>query len=251
MKILITGSNGFIGRNLIERLKSDNIIYSFDINNTREDLQKYTADCDFVYNFAAVHRPKDTGEFDKINHIFFDDLLQMLKQHGNYCNVLYTSSIQATNGSEYGNSKLAAERELKLYEEETGGKAIIYRLTNVFGKWATPNHHSVVATFCYNLVHDLPITVSDPDHVMRFYYIDDVIESFASQLNGAVTPDADGFYRLEESKVYSITLGDLANTLTRIKNEVNDKNLFSPKTDIEEKLYVTYMSYFNEKKGMQ
>ena len=246
MKILITGANGFIGKNLISKLGSKHTIYSFDIDNTVEDLWKYTEDCDFVYNFAAVHRPKDTCEFDKVNHVFFDDLLQMLKKHGNFCNVLYTSSIQATNGSEYGNSKLAAEEELKLYEMETGGKAIIYRLTNVFGKWATPNHHSVVATFCYNMVHNMPITVSDSEHIMRFYYIDDVIDSFVAQLSNSVHPDDDGIYRLPEDKIYTITLGELEKTLKRIKKDVDGERTFSPKSAIEEKLYTTYMSYYTE-----
>lgn len=246
MKILITGANGFIGKNLIARLSGEHTIYAFDINNTKDDLQKFTQDCDFVYNFAAVHRPKDVSEFDKVNHVFFDDLLQLLKQQGNACNVLYTSSIQATNGSEYGDSKLAAEKELGRYAEQTGAKAIVYRLTNVFGRWATPNHHSVVATFCYNLVHGQPITVSDPAHKMQFYYIDDVIDSFAAQLDGSVEPDSDGIYRLPESKVYGITLGELADTLTRIKTAVDAAQTFVPASAVEEKLHITYMSYYNE-----
>lgn len=252
MKILITGARGFLGKNLINGLKKTNPdyeIYSYDVENTREDLYKYTRDCDFVFNFAAVHRPKDTGEFDRVNHVFFDDLLSMLKEHNNCCPVLYTSSIQATNGTDYGNSKLAAEADLRLYEKETGGRAVIYRLTNVFGKWATPNHHSVVATFCYNLVRDIPLVISNRSHMMRFYYIDDVIDSFINQLKCGVSADEDGIYRLAEDKVYSITLGDLADTLTEIKNEGESIVIAEKELLIKKKLRETYLSYFNAYKG--
>lgn len=246
MKILITGANGFIGKNLIARLKKELpecIIYSADKDTTNEELEMYTKDCDFVYNFAAVHRPKDEKEFGEVNYTYFDNLLAMLKQHNNKSPVLYTSSIQATNGSEYGNSKLSAEAALKAYGEETGARAIVYRLTNTFGRWATPHHHSVVATFCDNLVHGRPIEVSDRDHVMNFYYIDDVIDDFMEQLNGKKTPDRDGVYRLKEEKIYSVKLGELADMLQDISHKVKQKSEISFNKEIEKLLYETYISY--------
>lgn len=247
MKILITGANGFLGKNLIDKLKKIGgyTIYSFDIDTPIAKLKEFTKDCDFVYNFAAVHRPKDTSEFDKVNHVFFDDLLDMLKEHENTCPVLYTSSIQATNGTEYGNSKLAAEADLKGYEEQTGARAIVYRLSNVYGRWATPNHHSVVATFCYNLVHDLPLTISDREHVMNFHYVDDVIESFVSQLNDIPKRDGDGIYRV--NKIHTITLGELADTLTYFKDCVNSNKKPDLKNSTQETLYITYRSYLENK----
>lgn len=246
MKILITGANGFIGKNLTAKLKElypNVVIYYYDIETPPEKLNDFTKDCDFVYNFAAVHRPKTEDEFDKVNHQLFSGLLDLLKQHNNSCPVLYTSSIQADNGTKYGESKISAERDLQKYGQETGNRVIIYRLTNTFGRWATPNHHSVVATFCYNLVRDLPITVSDPNILMNFYYIDDVIESFVAQLSGNVTPCEDGIFRLSEDKIHKITLGELKDTLTYISKCV--KNGTEPKltTDTAKKLYLTYLSY--------
>lgn len=249
MKVLITGAYGFLGKNLIARLKECGdkyIIYSYDIDTPFSDLEKYTTDCDFVFNFAAVHRPKETSEFEKVNHILFDDLLMLLKKNKNRCPVLYTSSIQATNGTDYGNSKLAAEGDLKLYGEETGARAIVYRLSNVYGRWATPNHHSVVATFCNNLALGLPIVVNDRNHMMRFHYIDDVIDSFIEQLESEPNSDEDGIYRV--SKLHEITLGELADTLVSFQQFVLNGKVPQLENETKETLYKTYLSYVEQKR---
>ncbi len=246
MNILITGAKGFIGKNLIARLKTFGdkyTVYEYDIDSTRAQLEEYTKDCDFVFNFAAVHRPKDVSEFAQTNHVFFDDLLKLLVKHKNFCPVLYTSSIQATNGSAYGESKLLAEADLRAYGEKYDAKAIIYRLSNTYGRWAMPNHHSVVATFCHNIARDLPIMVTDASIVMHFYYIDDVIDSFISQLEGTATAGDDGIFRLKDEQIHTVTLGELASLLKGFKSCVDNSVIPIFKNSTEETLYQTFVSY--------
>ena len=243
--ILITGADGFLGKNLIEKLvKFDDVnIMHYSLGTSDLLLEKNLKECDFVFHFAAVHRPKDSNEFYKVNDDFFEKVLDTLEKYDNRCPVLLTSSIQANDSTDYGRSKIIAENMLKKHAEKTGAKAIIYRLFNVFGKWATPNLHSVVATFCYNINRDLPITVSNRNIVIKFYYVDDVIEHFLAQLDGKPVPDADGIYRLDSNKVFEISLGYLADKFYEFREY--QKRVATPilNSDVDKKLYETYISY--------
>lgn len=246
MKILVTGSNGFIGSNLIARLKSmgqENIIYAYDMNVSMETLREYTKDCDFVYHFTAVHRTNRIEDFMEVNYLFFKELLCMLEENHNTCPVLYTSSIQAMQDTEYAQSKRMAEEVLKEYAKKTGARGIIYRLTNTFGKWAKPGGHSVVATFCHNIARNEKIEIHNPDTVMNFYYIDDVIDSFVHQLKEEAGADADGIYRLEDTLLYSISLKELAEKIYSFKASRENHTLPDMKDVLTKKLYSTYLSY--------
>ncbi len=243
--ILITGADGFLGKNLIEKLvKLDDVnIMHHSLGTSNLLLEKNLKECDFLFHFAAVHRPKDNEDFYKVNDDFFGYILKTLENSGNKCPVVLTSSIQATDNNDYGRSKIIAENMLKEFSDKNGNKAIIYRLLNVFGKWATPNHHSVVATFCHNINRDLPIIISNRNILMNFYYVDDVIESFLSQIKGVAVPDADGIYRLDESKIYHITLGELADKFFYFRDCQKKGVKPDITSDIDNKLYVTYLSY--------
>lgn len=245
MKVLITGANGFIGKNLIQQLvKINNIeVLHYDIGSSVDLLKKNLKECNFIYHFAAVHRPKETSEFYTVNNGFLDYIINELKANDNHCPFLLTSSIQALDNNDYGRSKHIAEIHLRKYAEETNAKAIIYRLYNTFGKWATPNLHSVVATFCYNIARNLPITISNREIEMKFYYIDDVIESFLEKLEVIGPPCEDGIYRLPENKIYNITLGELADTMMYFRQCEKDNEEVKINSKITEKLYITYMSY--------
>lgn len=243
MKILITGSNGFIGRNLIERLQKeflDLVIYKFDINNEFSDLEKFCKDCDFVFNFAAVHRPVDTSDFSKVNFNQFKFLLECLEKYNNNCPVLYTSSIQSNNGTLYGESKFLAEQALQNHAKKTNSRGIVYRLTNIFGKWARPNSHSVVATFCNNVQNSIPLFVSEPNKEMCFNYIDDVVDSFIARIKEGTNVLSSDFniYSIDSRLNIHITLQELANLIERCKEAD-----FVPKNNIENLFYITYKSY--------
>ena len=213
MKILVTGSAGFVGRNLVENLKNIRDgknrtrpkikiekIYEYDRDNTLEELDAFCSDCDFVFNLAGVNRPKDPKEFKEGNFGFASTLLDTLKKHKNTCPVMLSSSLQATlagrfGASEYGLSKKAGEKLFFDYAKETGATVYVYRFPNLVGKWVRPNYNSAVGTFCNNIANDLPITVNDPAVELEMLFIDDLIEEMYDALEGkphrCVYPKAD------------------------------------------------------------
>ena len=202
MNILVTGSAGFLGRNLVENLKnirdgknrtrpslSIEKIYEYDRSNTQEDLDSFCADCDFVFNLAGVNRPKDPAEFKAGNFGFASVLLDTLKRQNNKCPVMLSSSVQATlagrfGTSEYGLSKRDGENLFFQYAEETGAIVYVYRFPNLVGKWVRPNYNSAVGTFCNNIANDLPITVNDPSVELELLFADDLIEEMYDAMEG-------------------------------------------------------------------
>lgn len=223
MKVLVTGASGFIGKNFCEKLRQDNpSVTIFQVNSQTqwEDIKKMLQESDFLFHFAAVHRPKDEKEFENVNVEYFKNMLVYLKENNIHCDVVMTSSIQAGNNLPYGNSKIEAEELLKTYEKETGCFGHIIRLTNCFGKYAKPNHHSVVATFCYNVSHDIPIRIDDENSMMKLCYIDDVVEKLISYIK----MDCSTLEYIDDDNVYTISVGELAKLIEQIKNYEAEKN---------------------------
>ncbi len=245
MRVLVTGATGFIGRNLIEWLSGISCIDidRFHSSSSSESLHLFTSRCEFVFHLAAIHRPTDEAEFFRVNVGLTELLLDSLRSNHNQCPVLLSSSIQAGDGTAYGSSKLAAEDVLKAHAGQNYSRAIIYRLTNTFGRYARPNQHSVVATFCYNIARDLSISVHDPERSICLCYIDDVIESFIKQLQDFKEPDANGFYRLHEELTYTVTLQELAEKLYRFKADLRKGIIINPGDDFSRKLFTTYLNY--------
>ena len=202
MQILVTGAQGFVGKNLCAQLNNikngkaryygDLVIeevYEYDIDSTPEQLDAWCKDCNFVFNLAGVNRPQDPKEFMEGNFGFATILLNTLKKYKNTCPVMISSSIQATlagrfGTSEYGKSKKAGEDLMFEYGKETGAKVLVYRFPNLYGKWCRPNYNSAVATFCNNIANDLPITVNDPTVDLELLYIDDLVEEMICALKG-------------------------------------------------------------------
>ena len=243
VKILVTGAKGFIGKNLIAELnnKGYKAIYEYDNDSSREQLDTYTKDCDFVFHLAGVNRPGREEEFMEGNCGFTSDLLGLLRKHENKAPLLITSSIQALQDNPYGKSKKAGEDLLLAYQKETGTRTYVYRLQNVFGKWCRPNYNSVVATFCHNIANGLPIVVNDPEHMMNLVYIDDVVSTFLSAMEGREQRAKDGLYYV--MTVHMIKLGELAKLIYSFRDS-RDSLLIPDMADpLVKKLYSTYLSY--------
>lgn len=244
MKVLVTGANGFIGKNLIARLETrDDIeIYSFDIDKDIKMLKEYCSDCDFVFNLAGINRPENVEEFMEGNFGFAATLVDALKEKNNKCPVMNSSSIQAALENPYGISKKAGEDMMFEYGVESGVKVYIYRFPNVFGKWCRPNYNSAVATFCHNIAGDIPIQVNDRSTLMHLVYIDDVVDELMQALDMHPHVNDDGYCYVPT--VYDVTLGEIVNLLYSFKE--SRRNLMVPKMtegSFEKKLYATYLSY--------
>ena len=276
MNILITGAQGFVGKNLVANLKNiaqgknrtrPNLhideIYSYDLDIDPALLAGYCARADFVFHLAGVNRPQNNEEFMEGNFGFSSTLLNTLKQAGNKCPVLLSSSIQATligryGKSDYGRSKLAGEELFFAYGQETGAPVLVYRFPNLFGKWCRPNYNSVVATFCNNIANDLPIQVNDSNTQLELLYIDDLVEEMLDALEGrphrcdynGLMPllKEDGKY-CYASPTHQVTLGEIVELLEAFKAQPETLVLPEiPPDSFAKKLYSTYLSYLPKEK---
>lgn len=276
MNILVTGAQGFVGKNLVANLRNiaqgknrtrPNLhieeIFEYDLDTDPALLGEYCARADFVFHLAGVNRPRNNEEFMEGNFGFSSILLETLKQTGNKCPVLLSSSIQATligryGKSDYGRSKLAGEELFFAYGNETGAPVLVYRFPNLFGKWCRPNYNSVVATFCYNISHDLPIQVNDPSTQLELLYIDDLVEELLDALEGhphrcdyqGLMPllKEDGKY-CYASPTHQVTLGEIVELLESFKAQPQTLVLPEiPPDSFAKKLYSTYLSYLPQKR---
>ena len=268
IKILVTGSHGFVGKNLITTLEavrdgkdrvhsitglddpSKIVIYQYDVNNTAEELDRFCSDCDFVFNFAGVNRPKEQSEFMVGNFGFASILLNTLKKYENNCPVMLSSSEQASlrgryGDTEYGRSKKAGEELFFAYGKENGVKVLVYRFPNLFGKWCRPNYNSAIATFCHNIANDLPIRVNDPSVQMDIVYIDDLIDEMIRALCGQETRD--GAYCVVPVH-HETTLGFIADTICSFPEIRLSRGVPDFSNALVGKLYSTWLSYLTPDK---
>ncbi|TFB14173.1 capsular polysaccharide biosynthesis protein CapF [Filobacillus milosensis] len=245
MNILITGSNGFIAKNLIAELESHgyNNLLLFNRENDLDDLSEFCEKADFVFHLAGVNRPTHEEEFMEGNYNLTLELLNKLEEHGNKSPLLITSSIQVEKDNPYGRSKKAGEELVFNYGQKQNVNTYIYRLPNVFGKWCKPNYNSAVATFCHNIANELPIQVNDPDVMMKLVYIDDVIQEFIRALNG--NPNDNNSF-CEIPTIHFIKLGQIVELLESFRNSRQNYMIPNMSDEFTKKLYSTYLSYLDE-----
>jgi UDP-2-acetamido-2,6-beta-L-arabino-hexul-4-ose reductase len=240
--VLITGANGFVGRNLIVSLvqRKDVRITGFDVDSDPASLSGLVAEADFIFHLAGVNRPQNVDEFTTGNAGLTQTLISHLIAQGKSTPLLISSSTQVAQDNPYGISKRAAEDAVFAYGRTTGAAVFVYRLPNVFGKWCRPNYNSAVATFCHNIAHDLPIQVNDPSVVMNLVYIDDVVSSFMAALDGGVSVQ-DGFCQVQP--VHTVTLGGIAELIRSFKASRAGRSIPDMSDPFTRKLYATYLSY--------
>ena len=276
MRILVTGAKGFVGKNLCAQLKNirdgkarfyGNLtvsnVYEYDLDSSEQDLDRWCAECDFVFNLAGVNRPKDSSEFMEGNFGFASRLLDTLRKHKNRCPVMLSSSQQASltgrfGNSEYGRSKKAGEDLFLNYGVETGAKVLVYRFPNLFGKWCRPNYNSAVATFCNAFANDLPFTVNDPTVELELLYIDDLVDEMIGCLKGQEHRcefDGLGVFPTEKGRycyvpvTHKARLGEIVDLLQRFEEQ--RKTLVVPEIpdgSFAKKLYSTFLSYLPQRK---
>lgn len=246
--ILITGANGFVGKNLQLHLseRKDVQVRCFTRANTVDELPALLDGADFVFHLAGVNRPQDPAAFvvgnAGLTQALCTALAQVATTTGRKVPVAFASSIQAAQDNAYGQSKRAAEDALFALQHEYGVPVHVFRLPNVFGKWARPNYNSAVATFCHNTARGLPITVNDPAASLTLVYVDDVVQRFIHLLDGAdAALDAAGFATVAPQ--YSTTVGALAAQIQAFKESRNNLVTERVGTGLVRALYSTYVSY--------
>jgi len=259
MKVLVTGSNGFIGKNLIVRLNELHIqVVNYTRENSTQDLKNLIKGVDCIVHLAGENRPKDKKDFNIVNAGLTKSICDTVRSLGGGVSIILASSIQADFDNAYGRSKLDAETSVKALESDMKLSVYIYRLPGVFGKWCKPNYNSVVATFCYNISHNLPVQINDSLFELRLVYIDDVVK----ELIEAILGNRRNREVLSVQPEYKVKLGDLADQIKAFKDSRDSMVIEKVGSGFIRKLHSTYLSYlppeqflysiplYNDKRGV-
>ena len=245
LNILVTGAQGFIGKNLCAKLSEfDNFrVTTLNRSDPSSELPAKVKDADVIFHLAGENRPTNVEEFKKNNSELTDLLCKEIKEEinrsGREIKLIYTSSKQAELDNPYGVSKRIGEYHLEKLHEETKVTTFIYRLPGVFGKWSRPNYNSVVATFCHNIARNLPIQIHNPDHCLNLIYIDDLINEFIS----LIEKKGPKFERRVINNEYEIKVKELAEKLLRYHSQRRKLHVSMVGKGLDRALYATYLSF--------
>ncbi|QXH52903.1 NAD-dependent epimerase/dehydratase family protein [Pseudomonas fakonensis] len=241
MNVLITGADGFIGKNLLVHLRElqDVAVDTFTRDDDVATLPAKVAGADFIFHLAGINRPQDPQEFTSGNVDLTRALADAVRAAGRPVPLLYTSSIQASLDNVYGVSKRGAEAVLQDLQASSGSPVYLLRLPNVFGKWARPNYNSAVATFCHNIARDLPIQINDAQARVSLVYIDDVVRSFLQVMRG----EHAGSTFVEVQPQYNASVGEIAGHLQAFRDSRKTLVTEPVGSGFIRALYSTYVSY--------
>jgi UDP-2-acetamido-2,6-beta-L-arabino-hexul-4-ose reductase len=240
--ILVTGSNGFLGKNLIARINATAVgnVLAFDLPDSEETLEEYIKRADFIFHLAGINRPDDKAKFYEGNSGLTETVIKLLEANNLKTPIVFSSTAQVGNGSDYGSSKEMAEKALREWQERSGSDVFIYRFPGIFGKWSRPNYNTVVATFCNNITRRLPITVRDPNYEVTLCYVDDVVDLLLKTKSER---------KLQKIKpLYVTTLGKLAALVESFALEESKLNVGNLSDSFTKKMYATYLSFLPEEK---
>ena len=253
-RILVTGANGFIGKNLIVRLRelTNVTVSTFVRGDDAALLPQLVSQVDAIVHLAGENRPADESAFAQVNvgltSALCDAIRQAFQSSGRHIPLVLASSSQAERDNTYGRSKLAAEEAVHALAHETGNPCTIFRLPGVFGKWCKPNYNSVVATFCHNIARDLPIQINDATASLRLVYVDDVVTSLLAALEAPTS----GCVQAQVEPEYTLTLGELSNQIRAFDDCRSTLMTERVGTGFVRALYATYVSYLpNDKFSYQ
>ena len=245
MNILITGANGFIGRNLRVNLASIQDsgfnLLCYDLDNQPEDLVRFCQQADFVIHLAGVNRPQHADEFYQGNRDLTEQIIQVLESQRNFIPILLSSSTQAELDNDYGKSKLQAEGLVFAYGRRNQVPVYVYRLPGVFGKWCRPNYNSVVATFCHNIARGEQVVVNGRETALTLAYIDDVVQEFIAALRDKPYQNPDGYCSVPV--IHQTTLGQLVDLIESFHASRQSLTVADMSAPFEKKLYSTYLSF--------
>jgi len=242
MNILVTGANGFLGKNLIARINAENIgnILPFDLQDSVDKLEEHIKKADYIFHLAGINRPQEQSEYYAGNSNLTGTVIDLMEASNISVPIVFSSTAQVGNGSDYAISKELAEKKLLDYQQRTGNEVVIYRFPGIFGKWSRPNYNTVVATFCHNIARGLPIDIRDPEHEIVLCYIDDVVDLLIHTLNEHKV------FKIEP--LYKITLGRLVGIIQSFASEKHKLVIEDLSDALVKKLYATFLSFLPEDK---
>jgi UDP-2-acetamido-2,6-beta-L-arabino-hexul-4-ose reductase len=245
LKVLVTGADGFIGKNLFFRLKELSLLspLTFTRNDSINDLNELIDQSDVIVHLAGENRPKNVSEYESVNVGLTKILCDIICKTQKKIPIIFASSSQYKLDNPYGKSKRDAELLLKKLAFDNGNSVYIYRLPGVFGKWCKPNYNSVVATFCHNIIHDIPIKINNKYSKLSLVYIDDVISDFIQNIQKQKQKQKQNYNFVSVKPEYKTTLGEIASQINAFKKSRSSLIIENVGSGFTRALYSTFISY--------